>query len=491
MTVGFGPEEEVFKYSVFIVLINRLVTCAVAAVSLKILGQSLSPSAPLLLFAVPSVANVVGSSAQYEALRYVSFPLQALSKCAKSVRIDLLINFPPHLLIIFSPTVTCQLLFCFQPCSYFLSLQVPVMAWSWITQTRKYYANDYFSAAAVTLGCVLFVLTGDITAPTNPESSSSSAAPALSFTAVGLALLAVFMIFDGLTCTSQDKLFSSFDMHSCNQLLYTAAWSAGLSAGFLVLSGQIHGAVHFIIRHPDSLWLMLLQSVVSTAVQLFIVFTIKQYGALNFALMMTLRQFLSIVLSCLVFQHKLSAMQWFGTVFVIGGLVIRSLDKAAVGARKHGNDSGRGGLSNETPSTPRGKGSTVSGKFSVLGGGVGGGLDTERQPLLKNSSMKGNGAGNLVANGGNSNGVSKGKHGESAIDVMMTPSSKLKSGGITSPRPLIPIIAGPAPTSGTVSSNNPLVNALQPFVATPLRGPFRSTLAPAFPGSGEMKEKPG
>lgn len=85
MTVGFGPEGEVFKYSVFIVLINRLVTCAVAAASLKVLGQPLAPSAPLLLFAVPSVANVIGSSAQYEALKYVSFPLQALSKCAKSV----------------------------------------------------------------------------------------------------------------------------------------------------------------------------------------------------------------------------------------------------------------------------------------------------------------------------------------------------------------------------------------------------------------------
>ncbi len=85
MTVGFGPEKEVFKYSVFIVLINRLVTCVVAAGSLKVLGQPLAPSAPLLLFAVPSVANVIGSSAQYEALKYVSFPLQALAKCAKSV----------------------------------------------------------------------------------------------------------------------------------------------------------------------------------------------------------------------------------------------------------------------------------------------------------------------------------------------------------------------------------------------------------------------
>jgi adenosine 3'-phospho 5'-phosphosulfate transporter B2 len=86
MTVGFGPKEEVFQYSVFIVLVNRLVTCAVSAAALAWLDAPLQPAAPLGLFAVPSVANVVGSTAQYEALKYVSFPLQALAKCAKSVR---------------------------------------------------------------------------------------------------------------------------------------------------------------------------------------------------------------------------------------------------------------------------------------------------------------------------------------------------------------------------------------------------------------------
>lgn len=44
--------------------------------------------------------------------------------------------------------------------------------------------------------------------------------------------------------------------------------------------------------------------------QLFIFYTIQKYGALRFALVMTVRQFLSIVLSCLVFSHHLSLAQW-------------------------------------------------------------------------------------------------------------------------------------------------------------------------------------
>jgi hypothetical protein len=43
--------------------------------------------------------------------------------------------------------------------------------------------------------------------------------------------------------------------------------------------------------------------------------------------MMTLRQFLSIVLSCFVFQHSLSLLQWVGTAVVFGGLFLRSIEK--------------------------------------------------------------------------------------------------------------------------------------------------------------------
>lgn len=86
VTLGFGPQQERFRHSLFIILVNRLVAVAVAASALAAQGQRLAPAAPLALFGVPSVANVLGSASQYEALKYVSFPLQALAKCAKTVR---------------------------------------------------------------------------------------------------------------------------------------------------------------------------------------------------------------------------------------------------------------------------------------------------------------------------------------------------------------------------------------------------------------------
>lgn len=86
MTVGFGAQHEKFKHSMFIVLVNRVVTCLVAVAVLLFWDISLEPAAPVLLFAIPSLANVISSMASYEALKFVSFPLQALAKCAKTVR---------------------------------------------------------------------------------------------------------------------------------------------------------------------------------------------------------------------------------------------------------------------------------------------------------------------------------------------------------------------------------------------------------------------
>lgn len=48
----------------------------------------------------------------------------------------------------------------------------------------------------------------------------------------------------------------------------------------------------------------------ASLIQYFVSYTIQRYGALNFAAMMTARQFLSILASCYVFGHRLTLGQW-------------------------------------------------------------------------------------------------------------------------------------------------------------------------------------
>lgn len=66
-------------------------------------------------------SNVVATFCQYEALKYVSFPVQTLGKTAK---------------------------------------MIPVMIWGALVNQKSYKGKDYFIATMITGGCALFALTG-------------------------------------------------------------------------------------------------------------------------------------------------------------------------------------------------------------------------------------------------------------------------------------------------------------------------------------------
>lgn len=129
MTVPFGHQNEHFKSSLFLVLMNRLMTCfvAIACLLVRILSsghliaschdpgdfmrchtclaykqgvnhaahalqwtkESLAPVAPAYAYAAVSLSNVVATTCQYEALKYVTFPLQTLGKTAKMIPVML------------------------------------------------------------------------------------------------------------------------------------------------------------------------------------------------------------------------------------------------------------------------------------------------------------------------------------------------------------------------------------------------------------------
>ena len=146
MTLPFGENGEKFESSLFLVLCNRLVTCCVAIVCLMVCvacsylpefcltiaqpllillaapcqvlvhrhvlyaavllmpelksskvccspvqwtEESIAPVAPAYAYAAVSLSNVVATTCQYEALKYVTFPLQTLGKTAKMIPVML------------------------------------------------------------------------------------------------------------------------------------------------------------------------------------------------------------------------------------------------------------------------------------------------------------------------------------------------------------------------------------------------------------------
>ncbi|KAG5598715.1 hypothetical protein H5410_030085 [Solanum commersonii] len=230
MRVPYGPNKDYFIYSLFLVFCNRITTSAVSAGVLLASKKALDPVAPLHKYCI--------------ALKYVSFPVQTLAKCAK---------------------------------------MIPVMIWGTIIMQKKYKGQDYFVAFLVTLGCSLFILypaEGD-TSPYSRERES---------TIWGVSLMMGYLGFDGFTSTFQDKLFKGYDMEIHTQIFYTTVCSCLLSFTGMIMQGNLLMAIDFVSRHHDCFFDIALLSTVATASQFFISYTIRTFGALTFATIMTTRQ---------------------------------------------------------------------------------------------------------------------------------------------------------------------------------------------------------
>ncbi|XP_022755720.1 UDP-galactose/UDP-glucose transporter 5B-like isoform X1 [Durio zibethinus] len=283
MRVPYGVNKEYFKYSLFLVFCNRITTSAVSAGSLLASKKALDPVAPVYKYCLISVSNILTTTCQYEALKYVSFPVQTLAKCAK---------------------------------------MIPVMIWGTFIMQKTYKGFDYLVAFLVTLGCSIFILfpAGTDISPYSKRREN---------TVWGVSLMVGYLGFDGFTSTFQDKLFKGYDMEIHNQIFYTTLCSCVLSLTGLILQGHLLPAIDFIYRHNDCFLDIALLSTVATASQFFISYTIRTFGALTFAAIMTTRQLVSIMLSCVWFSHPLSWEQWIGAVIVFGSLYTKTLLKKA------------------------------------------------------------------------------------------------------------------------------------------------------------------
>lgn len=277
MRVPYG-DHEFFRYSLFIVLCNRLLTVAVSVILLVNQRKAIAPVAPMYKYGAVSVSNILTTTCQYEALKYVSFPVQTLAKCAK---------------------------------------MIPVMVWGTLIMQKKYTGRDYLLAVLVTVGCAAFILY-----PAGTEVSPYAFGKESTFW--GVLLMAGYLGFDGFTSTFQDKLFKGYSMDIYNQVFYVTLCSSFLSMSGLLIQGQWFLALDFLQRHPDCLYDILLLSMVATASQFFISYTIRTFGALIFSTIMTTRQLTSILLSCLWFAHPLSWQQLLGGVVVFGSLYFKS-----------------------------------------------------------------------------------------------------------------------------------------------------------------------
>eukprot|EP00931_Biecheleriopsis_adriatica_P107687 TRINITY_DN8200_c0_g1_i1.p1 TRINITY_DN8200_c0_g1~~TRINITY_DN8200_c0_g1_i1.p1 ORF type:complete len:371 (-),score=63.09 TRINITY_DN8200_c0_g1_i1:36-1049(-) len=265
---------EIFTWSLFLVLCNRVASMTFAVAMATASKESLGSQAPLYCYFIISISNVVASFCQYEALKHVSFTVQMLGKSFK---------------------------------------MMPVMVWGMIVAGKKYGLQEWCIAAGVTLGITMFLVTG----PTESRNAGSNSL-------YGMVLLFGFLGADGLTSVIQEKLFKGYQVSKYNQMLYVNLISIAISSFGLISSGSLLPSIAFASRHPAFIIDAGMLSASAVGGQFFIYSMIQQFGALIFALTMNIRQVVSIGLSYATYGHAITGMQGVSLVIVFSALFWKS-----------------------------------------------------------------------------------------------------------------------------------------------------------------------
>lgn len=279
---------------------------------------------------------------QYEVLKYLSYAISTLAKAAKIL---------------------------------------PTMFWGFILHGRRFRTNQYLSAMVVTVGCFVFVFNSSLAAKYASEgmtmeeeeedeigattidrddvndedqgvisedpivsaifkeendinaafwkkrafvrrSSFQRAIGTFRSLArdsifIGVCITLVYLAADGFTSSFQQRMFRVQKTSLFDQMFWTCVFGTFFSASWVVLSGQLEYAVLFLHRYPKIIPDIIYLSMASALAQVSITYTIRAFGAVTLASVMTVRQVVSISLNAFLFHEPLVASQWVGLSLIL------------------------------------------------------------------------------------------------------------------------------------------------------------------------------
>ncbi|KAL5326690.1 hypothetical protein ACEPPN_004379 [Leptodophora sp. 'Broadleaf-Isolate-01'] len=321
-TTPYGPAKspELFKFPVFLNTVQSLFAALVGYVYLRYdtKGSATAPIFPNKRIIIPlflvAVTSSLASPFGYASLAHIDYITFILAK-------------------------SCKLL--------------PVMFLHITLFQRRYPLYKYLVVLAVTSGVAVFTLhAGSGKAHSKPSKASIN--PDRNST-WGLLLLGINLLFDGLTNTTQDYIFQTFQPYKGPQMMCAnSIMSTLLTFSYLALSpylvhtgvgeylgmdlasgggGEFAAALGFMARHP-SVWYDVLGFAICGAVgQVFIFYTLSTFSSLLLVTITVTRKMLTMILSVVWFGHTLGGKQWMGVGLVFGGIgaegIITRREKAA------------------------------------------------------------------------------------------------------------------------------------------------------------------
>ncbi|CAD5231695.1 unnamed protein product [Bursaphelenchus xylophilus] len=273
-------EGDKFGDAQYLVFANRIVALVLVVCYLTINWEKQPIHVPpFYSHSFISISNTLSSWCQYEALKYVSFPAQTICKASKVI---------------------------------------PTMLMGRVLRGENYSAFDYSMALLLAGGAGTFLLSS-IDYNDLEEQDGMYIMGVVS----GIVLMVGYLTFDSFTLNWQKKLFDTKPKVSPHQMMLGVnAFSAILCLVSLLEQGSLFSSTKFVLQHADIARDIFLLSLSGACGQLFIYVTIQKFGPVVFAVIMTVRQILSIVLSSIYFSHHLNFVGILGLLVAFGSILV-------------------------------------------------------------------------------------------------------------------------------------------------------------------------
>ncbi|RMZ13477.1 hypothetical protein D0862_02303 [Hortaea werneckii] len=224
---------------------------------------------------------------------------------------------------------------------------LPVMFLHVTLYGKRYPFYKYGVVALVTAGVALFTLSSKSSSSSKKKSSPGSSS------VYGLVLLAINLLFDGLTNSTQDDIYARFRPYTGAQMMTALnLLSTLLTTLYLLLSpyllplllnfsavaadntDELSTALAFLHTHPPVLRQIFGFALAGGVGQIFIFATLSHFGSLLLVTVTVTRKMLTMLLSVLWFGHRLTGWQWVGVGLVFGGVGVEGQIGKVEKARK-------------------------------------------------------------------------------------------------------------------------------------------------------------
>ena len=186
---------------------------------------------------------------------------------------------------------------------------------SQLVSGKKYKTAEYVFAISISLGMTLF-LWSDHTVNAVHSKNGSAGNTSSDHYYAGLVILVLYLTFDSFTSNWQNALFDKYKMSTLHMMAAVNFFSILLTASSLTEQGDLWPAFQLLLNSKSLMTDCLLLSIFSAIGQLFVYFTISTFGALVFITIMTLRQAIAILLSCVVYDHTVAPIGLIGVLIV-------------------------------------------------------------------------------------------------------------------------------------------------------------------------------